>query len=160
LTCSHARARSPVGQAAISAEVQAQVAHGPQHCVVLEQRAVLLRRGAQVLRSIHRSQPTPRHEVRAGCHRGCRVDLQQRQPFDNGHQVGRTVCVQQLRAYRHASGLRTVEVVDGHATSVVSSDDSTNVPKPPKSRGSHGQPTTGAATIAMEPSAGALCKRS
>jgi hypothetical protein len=79
-------------------EVDAEIGGRPDHGVELEERPLLLEGAFQVRRVVARAEPAPEHEVGAGRDRGGRVDLQERQALDDGQQVGRPRCVEQLRA--------------------------------------------------------------
>ncbi|WP_240311646.1 hypothetical protein [Nocardioides houyundeii] len=71
---------------------------------MLQQKTLGLR-GAQRLRAVRRTQPAPGHQVGVGCHRGRRVQLQQRQVAHHLDQVVGARLVQQLGLYRHPPGI-------------------------------------------------------
>jgi hypothetical protein len=92
-------------------EVEAQVARGPHHRVVLEQRAIALERGAKLLGVVRRAQPRPRDEVGARGDRGGRVELQEREALDEREQARRALRVEHLRADRDPPRLLEGEAV-------------------------------------------------
>jgi len=64
---------------------------------------------------VGRAEPAPQDEVGARRDRGGRIDLQEREALDHRDQVGRPRRVEELRVYRDAAGLSTVETVNDHA---------------------------------------------
>ena len=89
-----------------SGEIEAEIAHGTNERVELEQRPVDLERLLQLLRPVRRAEAAPGDEVcvRRDC-RG-RVDLQQRQPLDHREQLLGPRRVEQLGANGDAPRLR------------------------------------------------------
>ena len=90
------------------------VGHRTDESVVLEQRAVLLERSPQLLRSVGRAESAPRDEVGGGRDHPRRVDLQEREMRDELDEIGRPARVETLGANRDAAGLGSRQPESGH----------------------------------------------
>jgi hypothetical protein len=101
-------------------EVEAKVAHRPDHRVVLEERPVLFECLLQLGRPVRRSEATPGDQVRAGRDRGRRIELQECKPVHDRQQVGWSRSIQQLGADRDTPRLREIESMGGHVASIQS----------------------------------------
>ena len=101
------------GHTAMSARCRRQVAHRPDHRVVLVRACGRARAPAQLAGIVGVAEPRPRDEVGARRDRRGRVELQEGQALDDPEQGGRPLGVEELGADRDAARLLEREPVGG-----------------------------------------------